>query len=521
MRKNLLLTAAFFIAIVAALTMVITADRMSIQAGLLSDGKTTEFILIHMALVLFILTLGLCLLRFRANAAAQLRQMEEKLRLSQEEYRIAARHSNKLIVRLDIKTKTSYRQSDTPTVLGAPAIVENIPESVISAGSVAEESIDAFRSFYDAIYRGEREGNAVISVLDRLTGEFRWYHFDFTSVFDKHNAPVESIISFYDVTLERQKELAFQRWQQSYNAMPKSTTNYFEYNLTADFFEHAEGGMLPPPPDDIPRQISDVAAYYAKHHIFRDDVKLWVEFLRRDRLFERYTNGLHTDKTVFRRLMNDTPLWTSLNIQLIPDPYTLDVKAYILLEDIDEQKKAELHLQERSTLDSLTGLLNRGAFVEKFNDMLGMSSLDTRHALIMLDIDNFKTINDTLGHSTGDTLLVSLANQLKFALRADDLCGRLGGDEFVICLKNMNMGKSLETRVSDLCNLIYDDCTWGISVSASFGIAVFPYDGTTFDELYQKADIALYKAKAQGRGSFAVYDPQLSFDDLSVPIQHV
>jgi diguanylate cyclase (GGDEF)-like protein len=138
----------------------------------------------------------------------------------------------------------------------------------------------------------------------------------------------------------------------------------------------------------------------------------------------------------------------------------------------------------------------------------------------MLDIDNFKMINDTQGHSAGDTLLVNIAAKLKYALRSDDLCGALGGDEFVICLKNMNLGKPLEARVSDLCNLLCDAGTWGVTVSASFGISGFPDDGQTFDELYQKADIALYKAKARGRGGFAVYDPQLTFDDLSAPARH-
>ena len=81
-------------------------------------------------------------------------------------------------------------------------------------------------------------------------------------------------------------------------------------------------------------------------------------------------------------------------------------------------------------------------------------------------------------------------------------------------LRHMNLGKPLETRVHDLCSLICDEHIWGVPVSASFGIAGFPYDGLTFDELYKKADVALYSAKAQGRGCFALYDPQLSFDDL-------
>jgi predicted signal transduction protein with EAL and GGDEF domain len=88
-------------------------------------------------------------------------------------------------------------------------------------------------------------------------------------------------------------------------------------------------------------------------------------------------------------------------------------------------------------------------------------------------------------------------------------------DRFEFIDVQHDQGKSLETRAEDLCAMICDD-----SVSASFGIASFPSDGLTFDELYKKADIALYKAKAQGRGGFAVYDPQLSFDDMAAPAYH-
>ena len=279
--------------------------------------------------------------------------------------------------------------------------------------------------------------------------------------------------------------------------------------------------MLQRIPADISRKLVDVAAYIAEHHVFREDVRNWLDFMSRDRLLERYAGGQHTDKTEFRRLSGDIPMWTSLGIQLIPDPYSSDVKGYFLLEDIDEQKKTEINLQERSTLDALTGLYNRITFIEKFSEILKQSGPDTQHALIMLDIDNFKTINDTLGHNAGDALLAGIAGKLKLALRSDDLCGRLGGDEFVICLRNMNLGKPLETRVTDLCSLLCDEHSWGVAVSASFGISGFPDDGLTFEELYEKADVALYKAKARGRGGYVFYDPQLSFDDLSASFRHL
>ncbi len=443
------------------------------------------------------------------------KHMEEKLRISEEEYRIASLHSNKMILRLDIKTRACHSQQNTHQLFGLPPVLENTPDALLESGIVAHDSISPFRQFFEAIYRGERMGSVVVSLFNRNSGEYGWYHFDFTSIFDDDSNPVQAIISFYDVTHQHQKELAYQRWQQSYNAIPKNAANYYEYNLSGDVLELEEGGMIPPIPESVPRRLSDIARYIASNHVLPEDNELWTSFMSRDRLLERYANGQYTDKVEFRRLSGGKAYWTMVSVQLIPDPYSANVKGCFLLEDIDAQKRAELILQERSTRDPLTGLLNRLSFIEQFNDILKKSDANTQHALIMLDIDNFKTINDTLGHAAGDALLVSIASKLKYALRAGDLCGRLGGDEFVICLKNMNLGKPLESRVNDLCKLICQEQIQGIPVSASFGIASFPSDGASFEELYEKSDIALYKVKTRGRGGFALYDPQLSFEDLT------
>jgi hypothetical protein len=115
-----------------------------------------------------------------------------------------------------------HSQSGSSPASGATQIFEGVPDGIISSGLVAQDSIETLKGFYDAIFRGEREGSAVMSVYDSGSGEYRWHHYDFTSIFDDRVEPVQAIISYYDVTLQRQKELAFQRWQQSYNAIPKS-----------------------------------------------------------------------------------------------------------------------------------------------------------------------------------------------------------------------------------------------------------------------------------------------------------
>ena len=128
----------------------------------------------------------------------------------------------------------------------------------------------------------------------------------------------------------------------------------------------------------------------------------------------------------------------------------------------------------------------------------------------MLDLDHFKEINDTMGHTKGDDVLRDVAKTLRHQFRKDDIIARLGGDEFVILLKNLDSDAVIERLAASLNRALcrtYTQDNISLSISASIGIARAPIDGTTFAELYPKADAALYEVKRSGKGSFHIYQP--------------
>lgn len=197
-----------------------------------------------------------------------------------------------------------------------------------------------------------------------------------------------------------------------------------------------------------------------------------------------------------------------LNKQLI-DNIVLRVEA----QQYDEQ------IRQMAFYDALTGLPNRRLLQDRLDHALAMSRRhETRGAIIFIDLDNFKTLNDTQGHEMGDSLLKQVANRLKNAVRESDLVSRLGGDEFIIMLENLNTDEQASiSQVREVANKIllefsnpYQINHQPYSVSPSIGVAIFPMHGTTHDDLLKYADTAMYEAKRAGRNTVRVYGENAS-----------
>ncbi len=177
------------------------------------------------------------------------------------------------------------------------------------------------------------------------------------------------------------------------------------------------------------------------------------------------------------------------------------------IEDISTIKIANQRLIDKAERDPLTKLYNKTATKTLIQSFLRTDSRDTYDAFIIVDVDNFKQVNDTLGHLFGDSVLTDIAQEMQDLFRANDVIGRIGGDEFVVFLRGMNHKSHIASKADDICkifNLIYNDED-GMKISGSLGIALFPTDGDTFDELYKKADTALYKSKRAGKSCFTFY----------------
>ncbi|SFH87921.1 EAL domain-containing protein [Bradyrhizobium sp. Gha] len=186
----------------------------------------------------------------------------------------------------------------------------------------------------------------------------------------------------------------------------------------------------------------------------------------------------------------------------------------VLLEDITERTNAEARISHLARYDELTALPNRVSFRDEIERLLAQSHHSERlSALLFIDLDQFKQVNDTLGHPCGDQLLCAVANRLREMLRPEDFVARFGGDEFVVYQQNINSPEdaaSLARRIVERLSERYRIDNHLVEIGASVGISLTSPKGTSADTLLKNADMALYRAKADGRGTFCFFRDEMA-----------
>ena len=187
-------------------------------------------------------------------------------------------------------------------------------------------------------------------------------------------------------------------------------------------------------------------------------------------------------------------------------------------EDITARKNTEIRIEQLAHFDALTGLANRNLFKERLDEALARHRrLGTEFAVLLLDLDRFKTVNDTLGHQAGDKLLKELAERIKATCREGDIAARLGGDEFAVIAMpdDGNLLRGVELLASRLIEAISAPDEIGghpVVVGCSIGVALVPGHGVRIDEILRNADLALYRAKNEGRNCFQIYSEQMKVE---------
>jgi diguanylate cyclase (GGDEF)-like protein/PAS domain S-box-containing protein len=186
-----------------------------------------------------------------------------------------------------------------------------------------------------------------------------------------------------------------------------------------------------------------------------------------------------------------------------------------VIDDVTERKKAEQRIAFLAHHDALTGLANRAALAQKIEEAAARQRRrDEAFTVLLLDLDRFKQVNDTLGHPAGDTLLIEVAMRLKSLLRETDVLARLGGDEFAIIqageANQREAARSLAERIIAMLGKPFAIEGADISIGTSIGIALAPEHGAASDSLLKMADLALYRAKSAGRNGYCFFAPEMS-----------
>jgi diguanylate cyclase (GGDEF)-like protein/PAS domain S-box-containing protein len=194
--------------------------------------------------------------------------------------------------------------------------------------------------------------------------------------------------------------------------------------------------------------------------------------------------------------------------------------AIVTLEDVTESARMQAELERRANYDMLTRCHNRASVMSAVEVALAQGD-DTVTAVIFVDIDRFKTVNDNLGHAAGDDLLIAAANRLAGAVRDEDILGRIGGDEFlVVCSRIRGRDEALQVgeRINDALRGDVALAGGQVALSASVGVACSDLGASTADELVGQADAAMYQAKREGAGRVVLFEPPASSTEVGSPL---
>ncbi|HAT41928.1 MAG TPA: GGDEF domain-containing protein [Rheinheimera sp.] len=208
--------------------------------------------------------------------------------------------------------------------------------------------------------------------------------------------------------------------------------------------------------------------------------------------------------------LNGERYQAELNFDVVRDDHGVVMQYVAVFSDITERKAREAELSRLANSDTLTGLPNRAVFS---TDLTRMVELESKHALLVFDLDNFKKINDSLGHALGDSLLIKLADRLQQVTRQQDRLYRLGGDEFAILLENTNDIHTITTLAKELLKLInrpFFINQHELAVTSSIGIVLYPEDGKDPEALLRNADTAMYHAKNDGANRYLFFNDSMN-----------
>ncbi len=221
---------------------------------------------------------------------------------------------------------------------------------------------------------------------------------------------------------------------------------------------------------------------------------------------------------ICNRAKDGSLYWVQTTIVPFIGDEGIPVQYISIRADITQRKEAEEAAQQMALYDALTSLPNRRLLYEHIQTAMGKSADSHHHsALMLLDLDNFKEINDTLGHDQGDELLRQVARRLNHSVRPGDTVARLGGDEFVVLVNELSatlVGAMQETqtiaeKVREALEQVYEFGGHTVHTSSSIGVSLFQGKATAQEEILKRADMALYRAKARGRNQVSMFDPSM------------
>lgn len=434
----------------------------------------------------------------------KMERMNEELSLRDNIFQVAVAEVDGFVFVYDTVRDQVHFMNNSDEKWGIPKSVEHASEMLLNYISpINKEVITEFANqFYSDLK--EKKDKTEFRMMIYREEQVACYEIKITHFYDAKKKPYQSIGMIYDVTEANEKEILLKKETKLRSIAMSDVIYFYEIDIMQDkIVKDIENNQ------EMNYVYSDILAKFVQYGVAAEDKERVLEHCSIESMRASYRRGVNDFTVEYQRLQEDgSAYWAMNEIHLEEDADTGVLLAFMAVRDIDTKKKRELYLEKQAVFDTLTQIYNRNAGVRKINQKLDELDEDISSIFMILDLDFFKQLNDTLGHVIGDKALIDVASILKKHFRSDDVVCRLGGDEFVVFLQRCPLD-ALDKIIGSLLRkleLHYEKDGLSADISASVGVSIAPIHGQTFDKLYEKADIALYNVKKTTRNTYAIYN---------------
>ncbi|MBQ0167375.1 MAG: diguanylate cyclase [Treponema sp.] len=433
-------------------------------------------------------------------------KLTEKLKQSEARYQNAFNYKDNIAWEYTPSTKElsaviKHKDGNTHEIK-----IKNALESVVNNKIVHPDYVEQFRKFTSQLLADPPYSTCILK-LRHTNGDYYWARLSFIVSTDKTENTPTILGLIEDISDIKEAQDKYIQEKQTIAAMTDNSVCYYLVNLTSGIVLDKKSRDIPP---EILKKITNMEALVDNEISYmhdKEDVGHLKEICSLKHIHELLESDMDIPDHEYKRRSPASGAieWIALSVRPIKTE-TNEIVLAIQLQNIDNRKKQEMLLQRRAERDLLTDLYNKMTMSQLINDYLKLERKEDQiDALIMLDADNYKSVNDTFGHVFGDKVLIDIADSLKASVKQCDLVGRVGGDEFMVFLKDMRSKEdiiSILKRLSESIHHTYAENDTEVTISASIGVAYVTPDIKSFQPLYKRADEALYDAKESGKNCY-------------------
>lgn len=403
-------------------------------------------------------------------------------------------------------TNKIYFHTRRELLAGDQKYEENFPESWIQKKIVHPHFAEQFRAVFQNV-KDSCDTYNIELVLQSKSGAYEWFQLKTKHVDSGERDGHTAVVLLEPTGRERTMELEYKQKMNFYEAMLSETVAYAEVDVESGHITRS-GGLWASYEEES-RTNNESYTQVIQRHIPEVSCSEYVEQYQNHMdlgcIRELYNNGTTVQKYSFKRYVGETLYWMELVVHTFKNQQTGNMYALLYLKNVDAQKKRELAQEIAAKQDPLTHVLNRTSFESEVVSFMAEPGEKHKGTLMMLDLDDFKTINDSYGHLKGDEALKTLVSVLQHIFREQDVIGRLGGDEFLVFVKNVTDKKILNERIEQLFTKLAE-LSGKNALTCSVGVRCVESAPFHYNQELGRADVALYRSKEKGKNQYSYYE---------------